>query len=62
MADDEFGFSDDDLDHLPAGLQGGQERRATLSLMPRPELGTTEGGVRLNRLDVQFGVGEGPEY
>lgn len=42
--------------------QGGQERRGTFSLMPRPELGTTEGGVRLNRLDVQFGVGEGPEY
>lgn len=42
--------------------QGRQERRGTLSLMPRPELGTTEGGVRLNRLDVQFAVGEGPDF
>ncbi|KEF34827.1 hypothetical protein RDMS_05225 [Deinococcus sp. RL] len=42
--------------------QGGQERRGSLALMPRPELVTTEGGVRLNRLDVRFTVGEVPEF
>lgn len=42
--------------------QGGQERRGTLSLMPRPELASTEGSVRLNRLDVQFAVGEEPGF
>ncbi|AFZ67990.1 hypothetical protein [Deinococcus peraridilitoris] len=42
--------------------QGGKERRATFSLMPRPELGTTEGVTRLNRVDVRFALGQGPGY
>ncbi|GGK24539.1 hypothetical protein GCM10008955_17680 [Deinococcus malanensis] len=42
--------------------QGGEERRATFSLMPRPELGTTEGDIRLNRVDVQFAYGQKPNY
>ncbi|ACO47945.1 Hypothetical protein Deide_3p00330 (plasmid) [Deinococcus deserti VCD115] len=42
--------------------QGGQERRATFSLMPRPELGTTEGSTRLHRVDVQFALGQRPSY
>lgn len=42
--------------------QGGKERRATFSLMPRPELGTTEGFTRLNRVDVQFVLGQRPGF
>jgi len=42
--------------------QGGEERRATLSLMPRPELGTAEGDTRLSRVDVQFAYGQRPNY
>lgn len=42
--------------------QGGQERRGSLALMPRPELGTVEGGTQLNRLDIRFAVGEVPEF
>lgn len=42
--------------------QGGQERRATLSLMPRPELATSESGTRTNRVDMRFAVGEVPRF
>ncbi|WP_235693142.1 hypothetical protein [Deinococcus aquaedulcis] len=37
--------------------QGGQERRATLSVMPRTEP-ATPGGAGLNRVDVRFAVGD----